>query len=265
MVLTPFQVNADDWQTHPWLEDTFRVSAGTFFINLDSKLEIEGSADVGSREFDFERAFSLDDKQSKVSAAFDWRFGEKWSLSLQYVDHDNSGKKVLKEDIEWGDYVLNAGSNVSGGTYDEITRIFFGRKFSSGPKHEFGLGAGFHWMEIGAFARGEFILNGESTGVSRQQVSASGPLPNIGLWYAYAWSPRWLGRVRADWLSASYEEYSGGLSNLAAGVTFQATEHFAIGLDYNYFNLNVDVDAGSWKGGADMARHGPFLYVAASW
>jgi hypothetical protein len=41
---------------------------------------------------------------------------------------------------------LSAAALAAGGVDITIARAFFGRTFSAGPQHEFGLGAGFHWQ-----------------------------------------------------------------------------------------------------------------------
>lgn len=256
---------AADWEENPILTDKYRLSLGSFFASVDSTLSINGTTDLFESDFDFDESFGLDDSQSKLSGTFYWRFGEKWSVAFQYFDQDVSSTAVLAEDVEWGDFVLEQGSNVSAGTFDEVYRVFFGRKFIDGDNYEFGAGLGIHYMKIGAFASGEFFLNGESTGFRRESVEAAAPLPNIGAWYYYAWSKRWAGHARLDWLSASFDEYSGSLVNAAVGINFQATRHFAIGLDYNYFDLNVDVESSSWNGSADLERAGPFLFLTATW
>lgn len=256
---------AADWERNPLLEDRFKLSLGVFVADVDSTLAINGSADIDGSDIDFSNDFGLKNDQSRLAGAFTWRFGEKWNVSLQYFDQDLSSTAVLDQDVSWGDFTLEAGSSVTAGTYNDIYRLFFGRKFHEGEKHEFGAGLGLHYMEIGAFAEGDFVFNGEPAELRREQVSAAAPLPNIGAWYYYAWSKRWGGHARLDWFSANIDEYSGSLVNAAAGVSFQASRHFAIGLDYYYFDLDVDVDSSTWVGSADLQRSGPFLHVTANW
>lgn len=256
---------AADWERNPLLEDRFRLSLGTFFADVDSTLSVNGSADIDGSDIDFSNKLGLKNDQSRLSGTFNWRFSEKWYVALQYFDQDLSTTGVLNQDVNWGDFTLEAGSSVTAGTYNDIYRLFFGRKFSEGDKYEFGAGLGVHYMEIGAFAEGDFILDGVSSGVQREEVSAAAPLPNIGTWYYYAWNNRWSGHARLDWFSANIDEYSGSLVNAAVGASFQVTRHFGIGLDYYYFDLDVDVDSSSWNGAADLTRSGPFLHVTASW
>jgi len=250
---------------NPWLDSRFRLGIGEFFQSVDTNLSVGVAGEALEREFDFEETFGLDNNDNRGSATFYWGFGDKWSVALQYLDQGSSRRAVLDQDVSWEDYTLKAGSFVGGGVSSEVYRLFFGRKFSVGPNHEFGAGLGIHWLQLEAFAEGEFYLNDQPYGFERRIASAEAPLPNIGAWYAYAFSQRWLAHARLDWFSASIDEYSGGLTNAAVGVAFQPWRHFAIGLDYNYFNLNVDVDSSNWYGSADFTREGPFLYLMFDW
>lgn len=261
----PAFAQSADWARHPWLESKWRLSLGTFLTVEESRLSVAGEAGTGEQEFDFDRSFGVDDSDTRFSGTLHWRFGEKWSLDMQYLDSESVGTATLAQDIEWDDHVLKSGSSASAGSNVEIVRALVGRTFSVGSNHEFGAGLGLHWIEIGAFAQGEFFLDDQSTGVQRRNVSADAPLPNIGAWYGYAWSPRWLGYTRLDWFSASVGDYSGGLTNAVVGVSYQAWEHVAFGLDYNYFNVDVDVDSSTWVGSADLTRRGPFIHVTFDW
>lgn len=250
---------------HPLLDSRFITSLGVFMMDKNLTLSVDGRGSIRDDDIAFGEKWSLDKSTNRFAGEFTWRFGRKWSLSAQYFDSDDSSRATLDEDIGWGDYVLRESSNVGAGLSLEVARVYFGRKFSEGPNHEFGMGLGFHWMELGAFVDGELFLNDESTGVRRESVSASAPLPNVGAWYDYAFSPRWLAGARFDWLDASFEEYSGQLLNGSVYVNYMPFEHVGFSLAYQYFGLDVDVDKSSWRGGADVTYYGPFIAVTAAW
>lgn len=248
---------------HPLLRDKFSASLGAYVFDKDLKLRV-GGQDPGEN-IDFDERLGLDSDDASVSLNFRWRFGEKWSFWGQYFNSDDSARLVLEEDIQWEDVILKEGSNVGAGVELSVARLFFGRNFSVGPNHEFGLGAGVHWLEVGAFVDGELFVNDESLGFDRRSVSADLPLPNIGGWYGYAISPRWLLNARVDWFYASIGDYSGGLWNVGLGVHYQPFEHFGFNVAYQFFRLDVDVDKANWRGSADLTYTGPFLALTASW
>jgi len=263
-VMLPAQVAAQwDTEGHPVLTDRFLLSAGAFVPKKNLELRVDGSIDTGRIEFD--ERLGLSSEETTGSGELRWRFGEKWSVSGQYFKTTDSATAVLTEDVSWADYVLQEGSNVGAGIELTVARIFAGRTFSTGPGHEFGLGLGLHWLELGAFVDGEFFINDESTGFRRESVSADAPLPNVGAWYWYALSPRWLVTTRVDWFGASFGDYSGDLWNANAGLTFQAWRHVGFSLSYQYFRLDVDVDKSDWRGAANLTYDGPFATINVNW
>jgi hypothetical protein len=248
---------------HPILTSKFTLGAGVYFPEKNFNIQVDGS--VPEEEIDFDQALKYDTSDATGSLTFRWRFGEKWSLSGQYWSLDSSGGTVLEEDIEWQDVVFKEGTFANGGADTTIGRIFLGRVFSSSARHEFGLGVGLHRLTLDSFLEGEIIVDEETTEFQRVSVDAAFPMPNIGGWYMYSWSPKWLFEARLDWLSASFGNYSGGILNAAAGVNYQAFKNIGIGLYYNSFNVDVDVEKSDWRGSAESKQNGPFIAVTATW
>lgn len=252
---------SDDY--HPFLTDTFNLDLGVFWPAIDYSLQVNGLAPA--KEVDFDKILKLDDYQSTPSVNFRWRFGKKWSFWGQYWDTSTTGGAILDEDIEWKDLVFKAGTFARTGIDVKVARVFFGREFSVSPKHEFGLGLGLHWMELGTFLEGEIKINEFSTEFQRVKVGANYPLPNIGAWYMYSWSPKWVFQSRADWLSASIGSYSGSLWDVQAGVNYQFFKNFGVGVYYKAYLIDLDIDKTEWRGNVRMEQYGPLLTLTATW
>jgi hypothetical protein len=264
IVLAPLTVSAQETgDYHPFLTDKFNIGIGVFSPNKSFGIQVDGS-DPGE-EIDFDETLKTDDSQTTPTIDIRWRFGEKWSLSGQYWKVDSKGSTVLTQDVEWEDLVFKEGSFVSAGTDMSVARVFFGRTMMSGPQYEFGLGAGFHWMDIGAFIEGDIILEDGGTDFQHGDADATFPLPNLGVWYMYSWSPKWLVIARADWLSVTFGDYSGNLWSASAGINYQAFKNVGFGLSYTAFDLSADVDKNDWHGKVGSEQHGPRLTVTASW
>jgi len=183
---------------HPFLSSKFEIGVGVFVPKKSFEIRVDGSHPEGI--IDFEESLKVDNSESTPSVDFHWRFGEKWSFWGQYWKVNSEGGSILTEDAEWEDLVFKEGSFANAGVDLTVARMFIGRTMMSGPRYEFGLGAGLHWMEFGAFLEGEIILEDGETGFQRGNVDASFPLPNVGAWYMYSWSPKWVASARVDWL-----------------------------------------------------------------
>lgn len=263
-VACPAAMAQENSDVHPWLEDDFIISLGGFYPSKQFKLSVDGES--SNSEIDFDRDAAVIDRESTGVLNFRWKFGEKWSLAGQYYATRDSGEAVLEEDIEFRDNVLRAGSNIGAGADLDLARIFVGREFfTDEPYHEFGLGAGLHWLQISAYVEGEMFVNDTSQGFKRESASADLPLPNIGTWYWHSLSPQWLLTARLDWFSASIDEYSGSLWNAGVGINYQPWEHVGFGLSWQYFRIDVDLDKNNWHGNVELKQDGPALSVNFNW
>ena len=252
---------SDDY--HPFLSDRFNLEVGVFIPQIDFTARVDGS--TPDEEVDFDEALNLGDSQTAASINFRWRFGKKWSFWGQAWTTSSTGDAVLEEDVEWEDVIFKEGTFAKGGVDLDVVRAFFGRELNLGPQHELGVGLGLHWMNLDTFLEGEIIIDDNTTDFHSASASTDFPLPNLGIWYMYSWSPKWMVQARADWLSATIGDYSGSLWDAQAGINYQAFKNVGFGLYYNSFLLDLDIDKSDWHGRADLKQNGPLFTVTATW
>jgi len=256
-----------DYEYHPGLSDNFVLSLGVFRSDNAFSISADGVVDNGDDRIDFDDGVGVDGSSTLFNGQLRWNFGKqrKWSLWGQYFKNDASGEAVLEEDVEWQDITFREGTFVGAGVKMEIIRVFVGRSLVKNPQHDFGIGAGLHILNLGAFIEGEVFIDDGTTEFQRGDVSKSQPLPNIGTWWNYSPARKWLLHTRVDWISAKVGDYDGTLWNTSVGVNYQAFRHVGFDLSYQYFDLNLKVDSADWLGEVDMRYSGPVLSVTANW
>jgi len=163
----------------------------------------------------------LDNSELTLFLGFDLHFSKKWKLSGEYFGLRNRGGRVLEENLQWEDFTLQEGSYVSAGLNFNIYRVYVGRIFTRGQKHEFGGGLGFHLMNVRTFIEGEFLTSEGDIGFEKSTKSITIPLPNLGLWYFYAPTTKLALTLRADVFAISINEFSGSLWDLTPGLSYQ--------------------------------------------
>jgi len=252
-------------EIHPYLTDKFFVDVGGYFPNREIQFQVDGTLDAPNDIIDFESEFGLKNSDRTFALNFGWRFGEKWQLGAQHWAASTGEEAVLESDVEWGDVVFEQGSSVSAGTDFSLVRIFFGRNFETSERQRFGVGAGVHWLELGAFIEGDIIIAGGGNRFGRESVSAAAPLPNFGVWYMYSISPNWAFKGRVDWLDVDVGDYGGSLLNASVGLNFQVFRHVGIGLNYNHFDLDISVNKSNWHGKVKATYEGWFANVSIYW
>ncbi|MCP4046032.1 MAG: hypothetical protein GY732_08600 [Gammaproteobacteria bacterium] len=266
----PVSLFAQEYDYHPFLSDNFTASLGAMKSSNSFKMRADvliDPPDYPGRNIDFGNSIGVSESSTFFNGNVKWKFGKKrkWSISGQYFSNDATGGAMLKEDIEWEGIIFGEGTYAEAGVNLSVTRAFLGRSFYKNEKNDFGLGIGLHNLDLSLYIEGEIVVNDDTTGVHREQDSASQILPNIGGWYNYSPARKWLLHGRVDWISASIGDYDGGLWNVTAGVNYQAWRHVGFDLSWQYFHLHVEVDKSDWNGGANMTYSGPVLAVTFGW
>jgi hypothetical protein len=250
---------------HPYLDSKFRLSVGGFYPTQSVTLSVEGPNPLFDGDFDLEGSVGLRDREGLWIGEFGWQFGEKWAINAQYFQTSRNRQFVLQKQIEWKDIVYDVGADIAAGTDASITRLFFSRKMLKYGRHDLQLGAGIHWLTVGAFIEGNATLDDQTVEFRASAVSAEAPLPNLGAWYRYAPSDRWMFSLRADWFSASFGDISGRLINLFAGVNYRVYKNFGVGVNYQRFSLDGRVKESDWRGDLEVIYSGPQFVVGGTW
>lgn len=267
--IAPLTLLAQEYDYHPFLSDTFSASLGYMNSSNSFKFRAEpiGALEDFGDDIDFGKSLGVSDSSAFFNGQLRWKFGskKKWSLSGQYFSNNATGNSTLKEDVEWKEIIFREGTYVEAGTKLAVTRLFLGRSFYKNDQNDFGIGIGIHNLDLSASIEGEVIINDETTGLFKDEVSESQILPNIGAWYHFSPARRWLLHARVDWISANIGDYDGTLWNASAGISYQAWRHVGFDLYWQYFSLNLNVDSSDWVGGAEMTYSGPVLGVNFGW
>jgi len=262
----PTAGSADD-DIHPMMTSKYWVAAGGFFAARDLVVSAKGElgVDIPAPNVDFESSVGADDKPKLLMIEAGWRFTENWSFILQHFGSNRSGSKTIDKQIEWDGLTFDVGASVYGKSEFDITRGFFSRHFRGDGAHSLQVGAGLHYMNLGVEYGGDATINDGTTTFESSRKSTSAPIPNIGAWYRYSPTDRWLFSTRVDWLSASVGDIKGGIWNAAAGVNYSVSEHFGVGLAYQFFEVDITTNETNWTGDVRARFHGPNLAFTAHW
>jgi len=247
---------------HPFLSDNFRIGVGVYTPSKKTTL----GADLGS--IGAEKLEGEDD-QSTALLNFRWRFTKNWHFATTYWNTDSTTQQTLTEDYTppFEDApTFKAGSFVGMGVDTTIARLFWGRSFFRKPNHDWGVGLGLHWLEIDAFVEGKVDIGGGIEEERHEGAKASVPLPNLGIWYMWSWSPNWVLTSRFDWLEVTVDEFSGSMYDVSVGLNYQMSDHFGLGFGLSGFLLDVEVNSPEWGNASlENRQFGPNLSVTWNW
>jgi len=225
---------------------------------------VDGPNGIGTG-ISLEDDLAFKDREMLPFALLNLRLGERWHLEGEWFDLNRDSSYTTTEDIVIGDpggnVTIPAGSSVSSQFDTTVYRLSLGYSFFKRPDSELGVSLGVHATDFDLGIQ-------ETLGNNHAAADALAPLPTIGIYGAYAFSPKWLLIGRADVFSLSYSRYSGSLLDFDLGAEYQALDWLGLGLSYRFVEMDLKakadgpIDGEEWVGTFNYKYSGPTLYLS---
>jgi hypothetical protein len=246
------------------LQRDFFVSLGTFTVNADTDVRLAGEAGSGT-PVDFDRTFGDEDTTRLRLDAY-WRFADRHKLRAIWFDASTDATRNLDAEIDWGDETFPVGAAVTFESDFSIYEVAYEYAFMRRESFELTGSAGLHWTQFEVTLSATLDVEGEpgETRYASDSAKVDVPLPVFGL--RGLWNPGgnfWVDGS-AQYFTLSIDEYDGSLVDYRIAVLWQPRTWFGIGVGYNAFTVDVDVDKDSFTGSLDWTYAGPQVFLSGA-
>ncbi len=244
------------------LTDPFQLSLGTFIVNTDTKVRLNGKTDIGDK-IDWENTFGGGDV-NRFRIDGQWRFADRHKVRFLWFNSAVSRSKTLEEDIEWGGEVFPVTAKVKSEFNFDVYELAYEYAFMRRDTYELAGTIGLHYTDLSlALAAKASASNGALEGDIRKEGSVGAPLPVIGLRGLWQLPHNFWIDAQAQFFALSIDEYDGSLIDYKVMATWQPKKWLGIGLGYNQFGVDVDINKESFRGTLDWTYKGPMLQYSA--
>jgi len=241
---------------NPALTDRYRFELGVFYSRSSTQASLGPSGGGTGVVVDFEDTLGLDERNLTGIGGFLWRISERWRLEVEYFKLNRDAARTLATDVTWGNQIFSAGSAVNS-KYDFYdVRVSAGYSFFKRRDKELGVGVGLHVAGIKTSL--------QSGAANAESADVLAPLPVLNFYGAFALTNEWAVRMRLDWLSLSYDVYSGDIRSTAIDVLYQPYRNVGFGFGMRSLIVDVEIDSSDWHGRARTAFSGPTAFVTVS-
>jgi hypothetical protein len=252
--------------TEQLLADPFVLDLGGFIVSSNIDGSLSGNANTENQNLDFNKTFGTNADQTRVRADFLWRITPRQAVSFSYFNNSVTSTRTLDQDIPWGDYTFLANAQVTAQTKFNIYEGTYQFALLNNRDYKLALSAGLHVEELTIKLAGNASVTlpdgtVHSAGYSTQSNSLTAPLPVLGLSGEWAATPHLYVDASAQIFAYRDQGIDGNWSLLWAGATWMFNHHFGVGLAYNRFQTNLDLDKGSFNGRLNFGYQGAVLYV----
>ena len=249
----------------PGMGETFRIDVGGFFQKFDTSIFLESSSGA-STDINLENLFGQDVHKTSFRVDGYWRLGRHASLVFGYVGWSRSSSATMPGDVEWGDYVLHAGSSVDSKLRVSVPQLYYAYSTGNNGTVEFGGMIGFstYINKASLDASGSITgPNGTTTAsYSSDQWHITVPVPATGAYLLYSLYPGLLLDANVKWLpNVTISGYTGGMLEYKAGLDFYLTQNIGIGAAYQYTHVHV-YHTETNTVGFDFKYSGPYAFLS---
>lgn len=250
------------------LNDAWVVNLGVFVHRTSVEAQLNGSS-INNPEIDFDETLGTADDATRVRADVLWRITPEHRLRFMYFDNSTSRSKVLAEDVRWGDDTFLAGSNLEFRQELKVYELAYEWAFLRRPTYEVAASFGVHYFDLKLRLSGTANVTDASgnpvTATSRSRESdLPAPLPGIGLRAGWVLAPDWYLDAQGQWLKVNVNGYDGYWTDLRVGATWMFHRNVGVGLGYNRYFTNVDVEKNNFNGRVKLGYSGLQAYLTGS-
>jgi hypothetical protein len=245
------------------LTDPFQVALGTFAITSEPTVQLKGEVSNGDR-VDFDEALGGGDSQ-RIRLDSHWRFADRHKAKLIAFEMSRDNRTTFDRDIEWGGDVYPVGAEVDAEFSFTVIELAYEYTFLQRDNYELDASFGLHYTDISSSLKAKVEASGGTlTEDISNSASVAAPLPAIGLRGIWNLSHNFWLDATAQFFALSIDQYDGNLQDYRVLVTWQPKTWLGIGLGYNRFSVDVDVDSGNFNGSLDWTYSGPMVFYSAS-
>jgi hypothetical protein len=168
---------------HPVLHDRFYFGVGAFVPRMTTTAQLDSTSLGVGTNVDFEKALGMPAREVVPDFFARYRFDERWRIDAEYFAVNRSGNRTVDRDIQWGDHVFPANTQLNS-TFDfSDTRVSVGYSFFRTADKEAGAGFGFHVAK--------YRTSLSAAVVGNESGDTLAPLPVLSAYAQFALTEEW--------------------------------------------------------------------------
>jgi len=228
--------------------EKFRISFGGFIKRFDSRIRLDSEEHGIGTEIKLEDlGVSREDFNLRLVGKY--RVGKKSDLTFGYYRWARASRHVLDEEIQWGDYIIEAGGRVDFDNDTHVAQVSYEYSVIKKKKWDLDLSAGLSLFSFDF----RLEIEGEVTpieedggngigGGTTQKTDLLAPVPALGLQLLYTFRPGLEAALRGHFFAFQADTWGGSMVDLALVVDWFPWKHVGLGAGLNSVRLNYDSD-----------------------
>ncbi len=244
------------------LDEGFDVSLGTFVVNQNTEVRLDGQAGEVGTPVDWEKNFG-DGDSTRIRLDGYWRFAERHKIRTMWFNASRSGSKTIDTEIDWQGEVFPVAAKISGESKFNIVELAYEYAFMRRDNFELTGTAGIHYTDLSLSLSGQALnTEGDGTRQVKKEGSVAIPLPVFGSHFLWRMGGDFWLDTSVQWFALSIDEYDGSIWDAKIDAIWQPSKWVGLGVGYNRFKIDVGVNTDKFDGNLNWEYSGPRIFYA---
>jgi len=224
--------------------------------DINTRMRVDSETLGQGTEIDLESDFDLADSVFLGRIDANWRIAPKHELDFSIFQLRREGTRVTDREIQIGDTTFPINTSVENEFDTLVVKLAYRYAFLYRQRWHMGASFGVHAMDFDTtWKAGSLAL--------QQDFNVLAPLPVLGLFGSYAFTPKLYLDWSTEFFGLEYENFDGFLNNTRLNLEHRPVEHvaFGLGLDYLRINASVENESGDLSMEADSDYLGLLVFA----
>ena len=235
-------------------DEKYLVQLGFFRPAINTTIRVNSESLGIGDQIDFEDDLGYKKYQDAYRLDGYWRIKPRHRLQFSYFDYDRSAVAITNSEIQIGDTIFPAGSSIKSNNSVSVAEIGYMYSLKQTTDYEISVIGGIHWLSFDTELK-------NSSGTLNEIANTEGPLPLFGLDIQYKVRPDINFNLRGQYYNVDIGDVDGSFTNIRTSLEYYFKENVGIGIGYNDFTLDVDVDGSNFLGNLEWNYQGFQLFV----
>jgi outer membrane protein len=234
----------------------FDFKVGAFQDRIDSEVTRDTSNGVPGFAVDIEEILGAPGEKTVLQLDGTLRLGHYHRIEMGFFELTRDAVVTLENDINFGDEIFVAGTEVDSRTNAKTLTISYGYSVIRDAQKELGVMAGVHFTG--------FETNIASTTTGQVERSkAETPLPVLGAFASLFLREKLTFNAKLQIFRTDFDGYEGSLNYGTFDLQRRIGESFSVGLGYSYYSMKLTSSDSNVNGYLQVRHHGPVAFFTA--